>query len=280
MELSATVSSVQGEREYQEDRLVWVPKLTANFALAAVFDGHVGDQASEFAKRNIERIVREELARSSRSEADVLRATVQRLEYEYNGKGFTSPTPELERISSTLPNTAGTTAVIALFSIPCKSVSIANVGDSRAVLRRGDDVYQLTGDHNIESLTTQEKSAIKATGVAKFGRDGYLWTETTDGSFGLNVLRTLGDPLFKSRFHPDLVKNGIKTSLIPWHPDIFRTVLRSGDYVVMASDGVFNFVNNSIVGALAPRGADIVTRFSLEKGKSSDNVSAIVVSIH
>lgn len=281
MKVSATTSSLQGHREYQEDRVAWFPRLTRNFALAVVFDGHVGDAAAIFAVDNVAHIVRSHLM-SGKSEVSALEKTIEDLEYQYNGQGYSKISPEYQRIMKKLPTTAGTTAVIALFDLGCNKVYIANVGDSRAVLIRDDFVFQLTMDHSIETLTTDEKRKILATGVAKF-KDDYVWTELKesddDSSYGLNVLRTLGDPLFKKRFHPSLINKLGSNDIVSWKPDIYKYELKDGDLVVLATDGVYNFINNSLVGKFALKSANSLTHAAFKHG-STDNISAVVVSVN
>lgn len=277
MDVKITVSSEQGLREYQEDRVLCKANILSKYILTAVFDGHVGYKASEYMKNNIVGVLTEEL-KSNTLMHRVLFNTVKRLEYSYSGDGYRNTNSDkYKKHLSKLPEIAGTTAVICLLDTKTSMLYIANIGDSRAILVRNRLVYQITNDHNMNNI--QNLLDFERDKCARV-KEGYLWTNGESSSeFGLNVTRTLGDPLFKSRFNPCILSAKKKYDIIPWVPDLYSYRVHSGDTIVLGSDGIYNFINNADTARAAIKGgAKAVTKLAL-KNHSSDNVSAIVMKL-
>lgn len=141
----------------------------------------------------------------------------------------------------------GTTLVAAL--LRGDSLTIANVGDSRAYLFRQNTLSQITHDHSwvAEQLTA-----------------GVLSPEEAER-------------------HP--YRNVITHSLGPDRdptPDFFRLSLQPGDLVLLCSDGLTNMVSNEelaeFLGAYPPNeAADILLERTLERG-APDNVSLALIA--
>lgn len=283
MTITATLSSQKGLRDYQEDRVYFNPQILKRYSVAAVFDGHVGDQASEYMKNNITRVITKEI-QESKSMYSALYNTIKRLEYGFSGEGYkTTNSNAYKKKLEKLPDIAGTTCVIAVIDSKDHKLYIANVGDSRALLVRQNDkkhsVYQITQDHNMDVIGSNNLNKFKKDSSA-YVSSGYLWTKISDkGQHGLNVTRTLGDPLFKGRFNPLIIESDEVYDIIPWQPDIFCYVLKTNDLIILGSDGIYNFLSNSDVARAALKGgADEVTSQAL-KNHSTDNVSSIVVNV-
>lgn len=278
--MQVTVSSVQGMREYQEDRVIYKDGFVAGYAVAAVFDGHVGDAASEYMINNLVSVLKTEMKKSSQMQK-VLFNTVKTLEFSYSGKGYSSVNDKgySERLKE-LPNIPGTTAVICLIDKKNKVLYVANVGDSRAIIARGGKVYQITADHSMHIIGPETHRLFERDKSA-FIKEGYLWTTTGEvgEDYGLNVIRTLGDPLFKGRFNPIVLQSKDDYDIIGWHPDLFCYQLKKGDVLVLGSDGVYNFISNAETARAALKGgAEMVTKTALKEG-SNDNISAIVIKV-
>lgn len=289
MKLEISSSTKQGLREYQEDRVVTVPNINDRYTLFAVFDGHVGDMASEFAKNNIEKIFRHNESQKEKDMYKILYKTVEELEKSYR-KSFENKQMEL-------PEIPGTTAVIAVIDHDKNVLFVANVGDSRAILIRDNTVYQITLDHNIQTIEKARLDLMKKHKSA-YVSDGYLWTEHVieipcnglicpynhDKNYALNVTRTIGDPLFKKEYNYFLIRDSIIAGdiydIIPWYPDIYSYRIRRGDIIVLGSDGIYNFLSNVDVARMAKQkdAAESVTQAALDN-ESSDNVSSIVVKV-
>jgi len=278
--MQVTTSSLQGVRDYQEDRIIYRDGFVAGYAVAAVFDGHVGDAASEYMIKNLVSVLKTEMNKTSQMQK-VLFNTVKNLEFSYAGKGYTSVLDKgySEHLKE-LPNIPGTTAVICVIDKKNNVLYAANVGDSRAILVRNGRAYQITADHSMHiigpdtfKLFERDKSA--------FVKEGYLWTTNGEAGedFGLNVIRTLGDPLFKGRFNPHILQSKDKYDIIGWQPDLFCYQLKKGDTLILGSDGVYNFISNVETARAALKGgAEMVTKTALKEG-SNDNISAIVIKL-
>jgi protein phosphatase len=143
----------------------------------------------------------------------------------------------------------GTTAVMALHTNG--KVYVANLGDSRAYLVRGDRVEQLTVDHSVAQ-------ALVACGA--------LTSEEARSSPYQHVLhKFLGCMTFSE------------------HADIKLITPEPGDRLILASDGLTNHVTDEDLREGARRigdpqeWADILVQLALERG-SRDNVTCVVVA--
>jgi protein phosphatase len=143
----------------------------------------------------------------------------------------------------------GTTAVVALHT--ADQVYVANLGDSRAYLIRGTQVEQLTVDHSVAA-------ALVATGA--------LSAEEARNSPWQNVLhKFLG-----------CVNMSEGADVRPFTP-------QSGDRLLLASDGLTNFVSDDDLrdGARShadpQKWADHLVKLALDRG-TRDNVTCVVVA--
>lgn len=134
----------------------------------------------------------------------------------------------------------------------------ANVGDSRAVLIRKGRVERLSTDHNVDNET--ERKRMDSLGARIEG--GYV-----EGV--INMTRAIGD-------------FDMKRYVIPIASVDSRELIK-GDYVIMASDGLYDVVEDeeliSMVGLSSPM---INTREIVREAyrrQSTDNISVIVISM-
>jgi PPM family protein phosphatase len=142
----------------------------------------------------------------------------------------------------------GTTAVLA---VQCQDrVFVAGLGDSRAYLIRGDRVEQLTVDHTVADALE---------------RNGTLTAEQARQSPWRNVLyKFLGCAEMSDG------------------PDVRPFEPQDGDRLLLASDGVTNFVaNDDLVRGVTEhpepqKWADYLVDVALKRG-SRDNVTCVVV---
>lgn len=279
MNVNMSASSVQGKREYQEDRVLCIKLLMGKYALGAVFDGHVGYKASDFASKNYTDILQRHINNDKNVMEVALFNSIKELEYKYaesmgldNNKKYKD---------NELADIAGTTVCIVLIDLQKSIIYTINVGDSRAIMVRNSHVYALTGDHNMENIGRNNIQKFLSDKSA-YVKEGYLWIgEKNKGENGLNVTRTVGDPLFKGRFQTRVKRN--EYDIIPWLPDICSYQAKSGDIIIIGSDGVWNFIDNRRVGRIAKSDvnnpARDITHASLTDGKSNDNVSAVVIKL-
>jgi protein phosphatase len=143
----------------------------------------------------------------------------------------------------------GTTAVLAIQQD--KQIFVAGLGDSRAYLIRGDRVDQLTVDHTVADALE---------------RNGTLTREQARHSPWKNVL-------YKFLGCAEMTDGA---DVRPFTP-------RAGDRLLLASDGLTNFISpeDLVVGASNHRSpqewAERLIEIALERG-SKDNVTCIVVA--
>jgi len=152
----------------------------------------------------------------------------------------------------------GTTAIVVLLELDNHRVIVANSGDQRTVLARGDKVIQITRDHKPQDPA--EKMRI-------YNAGGHV-TEQKRVNGILAVARSLGD----AELHPAV------THL----PDVFEVELKSDDrFIIVACDGLWDVISNekavSIVDLYrCPVQAAVALRDYAHGLGSTDNISVIV----
>ena len=261
-----------------------------NTALFTVFDGHgrFGDQVSQEAMHTIYSML--EIAEKELTEdpggtlADAFEATNVHLRLM-----ACEETVEVNALDS------GACAVVAFLN--GRELFVAGVGDCRCVLatrpagNAPDNLLALplSLDHKVD--LPAEKARVEAQGA--YVRPG---KEASDGEFvparlyenmeqphlgpGLCVARALGD------------LNALRAGLIPT-PDIFTHVVAAEDqFLILASDGVWEFIDNAeaidIVAEFYNKGlpANDAARFLIaksairwrdEEGDYRDDITAVVV---
>ena len=123
---------------------------------------------------------------------------------------------------------AGATAIVAV--IVGRTLTVANAGDSRAVLCRGGTTYPLSYDH--KPLQERELTRIRAAGgfVNHFGR--------VNGN--LNLSRSIGDLKYKQV--PDIPP---PKQIITAEPDIVQIELVEQDeFLILGCDGIWDCLTN------------------------------------
>ncbi|KAH9256619.1 hypothetical protein BASA81_005123 [Batrachochytrium salamandrivorans] len=189
--------------------------------------------------------------------------------------------------SADLYRKAGSTAVVALVrggSNPKKQpgvLTVAWVGDSRAVLCRAGKPVEVSKDHKAER--EDEKARIRAN-AGKVDRQGRLYGD-------LAVSRAFGDLQHKGRELRAIVSNndenvGAEGTLIAL-PDVVQIVLTAQDeFLILASDGVWDVMSNEQVcnyvrfhlnrhGDVRKAALELVDK-ALEM-HSVDNVSVVII---
>lgn len=209
-----------GPKSYMEDEYVCVDNLREHLGAAenfpspgafyGVFDGHNGTDAASFTRRNILKFIVEDSQFSTRMKKAVRTAFVK--------------TDHSFADASSLDGTSGTTALTSL--ILGRTMLIANVGDSRAVLGKRGRAVELSKDH--KPNCSSERLRIEKLGG--FVYDGYL-----NGQ--LSVARALGDWHLK----------GPKGSNCPLssEPEFEEIVLTEEDeFLIMGCDGLWDVMSS------------------------------------
>uniref|UniRef100_A0A0E0NAR5 protein-serine/threonine phosphatase n=1 Tax=Oryza rufipogon TaxID=4529 RepID=A0A0E0NAR5_ORYRU len=170
--------------------------------------------------------------------------------------------------------TCGCTACVAL--IRNNQLVVANAGDSRCVISRAGQAYNLSRDHKPE-LEAERDRIVKAGGFIHMGR--------INGS--LNLTRAIGDMEFKqNKFLPP------EKQIVTANPDINVVELcDDDDFLVLACDGIWDCMSSqqlvdfihehiqkeSSLSAVCERVLDRCLAPSTIGGEGCDNMTMVLV---
>ncbi|KAG6401661.1 hypothetical protein SASPL_138525 [Salvia splendens] len=203
-----SVCCKRGRKDVMEDRFSATLSLQSNQkqAFFGVFDGHGGASAAEFAAKNLEKNILNELEKSNGIEVAVKNGYLS-TDSEFLNKDVRG----------------GACCVIAL--IKNGNLVTSNAGDCRVVLSRDGSAEALTSDHR-PGLREDERERIEKLGGFVEERNG-VWRVL--GS--LAVSRSIGD-----RYLKQWITAEPETKVIRLEPD--------HEFLVLASDGLWDKVNN------------------------------------
>lgn len=306
--------SVCGRRPEMEDAVATVPsflKLPARLLMGdsahdgmspslgqtvhfyGVYDGHGGCQVANYCRDRLHLALAEEIEVLTREFHDqncggvshqqqwenaFVRCFVK-VDEEVRGVRQISPDTKIEAIA---PETVGSTAVVA---IVCSShILVANCGDSRAVLCRAKAPMPLSVDHKPDR--SDERDRIEAAGGKVIQWNGYRVLGV------LAMSRSIGDGYLKPCIIPD--------------PEVmFVPRVKEDDFLILASDGLWDVMTNDEACEAARRrillwhkknganlsqdrgksndpaaqaAAEYLSKLAYQKG-SKDNISVIVVDL-
>jgi serine/threonine protein phosphatase PrpC len=241
-----------GRRAYPNQDRSFVGSLAGKICLG-VFDGHgaqTGATISEF--------VRDELP-------------IKMLGYKsakvgmWNGCSWMQT--KIEDDLSIEGKEGGTTAIVGI--IEDSQLTVANVGDSRAIGILDGKVTALSQDH--KPSHKQERERISRAGGYVY--DGYVYGK---GGRGLALTRSFGDLLA----HQDEVISAV--------PEIKTFAIATGDILIFASDGLWDVLSNDDVAdfvkdniSLGELRQNTATGLSLEARKrgSKDDITVVIAVI-
>ncbi|RWR78610.1 putative protein phosphatase 2C 11 [Cinnamomum micranthum f. kanehirae] len=245
--ISYGYSSYKGKRASMEDfyetRISEVDgQLVAFFG---VYDGHGGSRAAEYVKNN--------LFKNLSSHPDFIKNTKSAIV-----EAFKQTDTDYLNEEKGKQRDAGSTASTAV--LLGDRLLVANVGDSRVVACRAGSAIPLSIDHKPDR--SDERQRIERAG-------GFIiWAGTWRVGGVLAVSRAFGDKLLK-RF-------------VVAEPEIQEEEISGVDFLIIASDGLWNVVSNKeavdIVHAIsdAETSAKKLTEEAYARG-SSDNITCVVV---
>lgn len=262
-------------RSYNEDRITIMPKLSKSekhglTSFFAIFDGHGGPSCADYLAENMHRVLARQLSQDL-SIQDSINSTFSLLEQNF--------------ISKSIQKNFDNSGSCAISLITDKEyLYLANVGDSRGLigLSKGKKVVQITDDH--KPCMESEKNRIEKAGGVIIPGNRTNVSRVLPGR--LSVSRTFGDISAK------LKQLGGNPNVIISTPDIFKIKFNKNfDYLLLASDGVFDVltneqVNQAVTQALSSPGnlyerltvaGNNVIDLSLQY-RSSDNVTCIIIS--
>lgn len=212
-------SSKQGPREYLEDFHSSCVKSGGRFIVFGVFDGHGGTECAEYCAATLCRLVTESSEETLRSETgEVLSSAFVKVDEDFR-KQF--PLSE-----------AGSTATVCVLDQDEMVLTVANVGDSAAVVVKSNGrIAELTKNHH--GKRPDERSRIKALGgTVEYDRLDKVYRV---GGI-LAVTRAIGDAYLK----PYL------TAV----PEVSRTQLSKENdaFLVVGSDGLWDYLDKKKLG--------------------------------
>lgn len=240
-------SSFKGKRASMEDfyetRISEVDgQMVAFFG---VFDGHGGSRTAEYLKRN--------LFKNLSSHPDFIKDTRTAII-----EVFKQTDADYINEEKGQQKDAGSTASTAV--LLGDRLLVANVGDSRVVASRAGSAIPLSIDHKPDR--SDERERIEQAG-------GFiLWAGTWRVGGILAVSRAFGDKLLK----PFVVAD----------PEIKEEELEGVDFIIIASDGLWNVISNEEAVALVQHNqdAEMASRNLIQEAfarGSSDNITCVIV---
>ncbi|XP_040036289.2 protein phosphatase 1D [Gasterosteus aculeatus] len=281
------------------------PGARRSVAFLAVFDGHGGREAAQFAREYLWEFMKKQ--RGFWSDCDLEVCAAIRKGFIACHHAMWKKLPEWPKTLTGLPSTSGTTASVVF--IRGNRMYVAHVGDSAVVLGVQDDpsdpfirAVEVTQDHKPELPKERERieglggSVIKKSGVnrvvwkrPRLSHNGPVRRSTViDQIPFLAVARALGD-LWSYDFYSGefVVSPEPDTSVVTLDP-------RKHRYIILGSDGLWNMVppqeavsmcqNND--EAMAPCGVSsarqLVSHALLrwrQRMLRADNTSAIVIAL-
>ncbi|KAK4284083.1 hypothetical protein QN277_000960 [Acacia crassicarpa] len=240
-------SSFKGKRTSMEDfyetRISEVDgQMVAFFA---VFDGHGGSQTAEYLKKNLFKNISSHPDFIKDTKTAIVEAFKQTdVDYLKEEKGY--------------HRDAGSTASTAV--LVGDRLVVANVGDSRVVASRAGSAVPLSIDHKPDR--SDERKRIEQAG-------GFvIWAGTWRVGGVLAVSRAFGDKLLK----PYVVAD----------PEIQEEEIDGVDFIIIASDGLWNVISNKEAVSLVQNITDAeeasreLIKEAYTRG-SSDNITCVVV---
>ena len=275
----------------------------------AVFDGHGGENCSEFLKNNFLNY----LIDNKNYPFDIklaLKETFEKMEEEiYNqnkGKGLN----EIDK--------SGSCALVCVISE--NKIYIANIGDSRAIMsvNNGNKVKELTIDHKPNNIKEYERiiknggkvyvdDDYQEDGLGKYNEDELNYIVNKDDfqkykgqkeiifrhfPSDLAITRSIGDLKIKKKEYGGLPGNIIGI------PEIFiYDYSQENDFIIMGCDGIYDDLSNEdIINAawyifknkmkerkydinlLSKECCDLIIKYAMEL-LTSDNLSCIVIGL-
>ncbi|OUS43127.1 Serine/threonine protein phosphatase [Ostreococcus tauri] len=197
--------------------------------LIAVFDGHRGHEAAEFAKAHVERAIQSEWGSHGDDIASALSAAVVKLDEAFCARFDAIKAKEMSLSKSTQQSARnpGCTAVVAL--VWGDRLCVANAGDCRAVLARADAPVALSVDHDAQS-NESERARIERDFPGSLRQYEGVWRV---GEVGVAVTRALGDA--------DAKAHGVvaqpETVVVTLDPEL-------DDALILACDGLWDVVSS------------------------------------
>ncbi|CAJ0597206.1 unnamed protein product [Cylicocyclus nassatus] len=213
-------SCMQGWRINMEDAHTHLLSLPDDprCAFFAVYDGHGGPKASQFAGINLHKQILQQADYAKGNLPEALR------------KGFLALDEQMRSDDEMRDDVSGATAVVVL--VKDDVIHCANVGDSRAVVSVCGEARPLSYDH--KPANEKEAKRILAAGG---------WVEFNRVNGNLALSRALGDFVFKRNesIPPE-------EQIVTAYPDVIsENITDDHEFIVLACDGIWDVLSNQEV---------------------------------
>lgn len=280
--------ALQGPRPEMEDAVVVRVDALNGFNYAAVFDGHAGFSSVKFLREELYRECTGALQNGLLLESN---------DFSIIEKAITSAFVQADsRLLSWLEETgneleSGSTATVMFLG--SDSLIVAHVGDSRAVISRAGKAEVVCGDHRPYGNSKTSLAEIKRI------RQAGGWINNGRVCGFLSVSRAFGDIKLKTR-RQEMLDEGVKGGLwtnkfasriemngdwVTAAPEITRTSLKDAEFIILASDGLWDYVQSSEAVRIvrnqlrqhgdAQRACEVLANLALDKN-GEDNVSIVI----
>ncbi|KAF5743372.1 Phosphatase 2C family protein isoform 1 [Tripterygium wilfordii] len=302
------LSSMQGWRATMEDAHAALPDLDGSTSFFGVYDGHGGKVVAKFCAKYLhQQVLKNEVYSAGDIETSVEKSFFRMDEMMRGQRGWRELAVLGDKInkftgmiegliwsprsadgndqrddwgfeegphSDFSGPTSGSTACVAI--IRNNQLVVANAGDSRCVISRKGQAYNLSRDHKPD-LEAEKERILKAGGFIHAGR--------VNGS--LNLARAIGDMEFKqNKFLP------VEKQIVTAYPDVNTVDLCDDDnFIVLACDGIWDCMSSqqlvdfiheqlkteSKLSVVCERVLDRCLAPSTASGEGCDNMTMILV---
>jgi len=215
-----------------EDRHCIVKDIVPGMHLIGVYDGHGGCKVSDLCAEFLPEMLVNRLYETMHEPTERVRTDPDQSDFRPN-LALKLAIKDIDGIAKRrgIDDACGTTfcAFLVQPSVDLSkregALTVANIGDSRLVMKSGDAVYALTKDHNT-------KHARERTRVFKAGGSIIKDPYGTDRVMGtLNMTRSLGDRSLRPFVSP--------------HPVVSKYTLRGNErYIIIGTDGLWDVLSN------------------------------------
>jgi len=247
-----------------------------SFSYFAVFDGHGGARAAEFASERMANLLAADQARLVSDPSEALRQAFLKTEAEWHQLGL-----ENEYMD-------GTTAAVALVDHTANRAVVGNAGDSEVLIgtrdRSGAQSYRmLTEVHQLKRSEAEQQRVTQVGGRLWRGRLGHPKINPLVCS--LAVSRSIGDIYFKAEQYTSGKPSGLIADPFITSVDI-RTQDVDEQFLLIGCDGLWDtvsyqeaadFVFAQLKGGADPQAiSEALVALARDAG-SSDNITVMVV---
>ncbi len=246
--------SIQGKRDYNEDRLFLflnlkgeqpnLPKLN----LFCVFDGHGGDKVSEYLKTNFYKLILNE--KSFPLSEERIKQLCDIMQKSINEQNF---------------GEIGSTACIVI-QYSNEQFQVINIGDSKASYIKNNKCNALCRIHKPDLVYERER--IEEANKTALKKQKIYFDDGIHRIVDLSVSRSFGD----SYANPFVIHD----------PDVINFTDKI-DFIIMASDGLWDVMTDDEVGHFINKNisvkniAEDLANYAINVKKSDDNTSVIVI---